>query len=77
MTGDVKISSYVCVPDGCSMRFRVNGADGVEFSFGGRRDPFEFLFDAEALRAFLRLGADAMRELDGHIIVAQEKAALG
>jgi hypothetical protein len=77
MVADVKISSYVCVPDGCSMRFRVNGADGVEFSFGGRRDPFEFLFDAEALRAFLRLGEDAMRELDGHIIVEQEKAALG
>ena len=51
------------VLDRCPMRYRVV-SDHVEFSFGGMRDPFEFMFDAEALRHFLRVGAAALREVD-------------
>ncbi|MFC4858684.1 hypothetical protein [Actinophytocola glycyrrhizae] len=46
------------------MRHRVIDSDVVEFAFGGLRDPFEFAFDATALRAFLRLGATALGEMD-------------
>lgn len=51
------------VPERCPMRYRVVN-EHVEFSFGGLRDPFEFMFDAEALREFLRVGATALREMD-------------
>jgi hypothetical protein len=61
---ELKVSSYVIVRERCPMRFRVTGDDDVEFSFGGTRDPFEFVFDAVALREFLRLGADALRKMD-------------
>ena len=46
------------------MRHHVVDSDTVEFSFGGLRDPFEFVFDATALREFLRLGATALGEMD-------------
>jgi len=70
---ELKVSSYVIVRDRCPMRFRVTGGDDVEFSFGGTRDPFEFVFDAEALRGFLRVGTDALREMDAQ--AATEQAA--
>lgn len=63
MPGDLKVSSYVTVRDRCPMRFRVNSSDEVEFSFGGRQDPFQFEFDAEALREFLWLGSKALEEM--------------
>lgn len=63
MPGDLKVSSYVIVRDRCPMRFRVNSGDEVEFSFGGRNDPFEFEFNAEALREFLWLGSKALEEM--------------
>jgi len=67
-----KVSSYVIVRNQCPMRFRVTGDDDVEFSFGGTRDPFEFVFDAKALREFLRLGTDALREMEGLAATCQE-----
>ncbi|HEX6355874.1 hypothetical protein [Actinophytocola sp.] len=46
------------------MKFRVTGNEDIEFSLGGRYDPFEFVFNARALREFLRVSADALREVD-------------
>jgi hypothetical protein len=46
------------------MRHHVVDSDTVEFSFGGTRDPFEFVFDATALRDFLCLGATVLAEMD-------------
>jgi hypothetical protein len=46
------------------MRYHVVDGDTVEFSFGGVRDPFEFVFDATALRDFLHLATMALREMD-------------
>lgn len=63
---DLTVSSYVTVRRGCPMRFRVNGGDDVEFSFGDLRTPFEFVFDTEALRSYLAIGAEALQELDAH-----------
>lgn len=75
MSAALKVSSYVAVRDGCPMRFRVNSPDDVEFSFGGRRDPFEFVFDAEALRAFLQVGSDALQEMDAQGAIEETEAA--
>lgn len=61
MHTSLKVSSYVIIRDRCPMRFRVSGND-IEFSFGGRYDPFDFVFNAEALRNFLELGEEALRE---------------
>lgn len=55
------------------MRFRVNSADDVEFSFGDQRSPFEFVFDAGALRTYLTLGAEALAQMDA--LKAKEQAA--
>lgn len=60
---ELRVSSYVTIYDRCSMRYRVV-SDHVEFSFGRARDPFEFMFDAVALREFLRMGAAALQEID-------------
>lgn len=46
------------------MRFRVIDGNAVEFSFGGVRDPFEFAFDATALREFLCVGTTALGEME-------------
>ena len=61
---NLKVSSYVTIRDGCPMRFRVNSSDDVEFSFGGLRDPFEFVFQLQALREFLALGAEALQAME-------------
>jgi hypothetical protein len=63
MHTSLKVSSYVIIRDHCPMRFRVTGTDDIEFSLGGRYDPFEFVFNAAALREFLRLGSDALQEM--------------
>lgn len=61
---DLKVGAYVTVRDRCPMRSQVVDHDTVEFSFGGVRDPFEFVFDAMTLREFLRLGSAALQEMD-------------
>jgi hypothetical protein len=61
---DVKVSSYVSIRDGCPIRFRINDPDDVEFSLGNLRDPFEFVFQREALRQFLVLASEVLRAMD-------------
>lgn len=60
----LSVNSYVTIRDHCPMRHHVVDSDTVEFSFGGMRDPFEFVFDATALRAFLDLGAAVLGEME-------------
>jgi hypothetical protein len=72
---NLKISSYVTISEGCPMRFRVNSSDDVEFSFGDIRSPFEFVFDNEALRAYLALGAEALAEMEAMRNTEQEPQA--
>lgn len=61
---NLRVSSYVTITEGCPMRFRVNTYDDVEFSFGDVRSPFEFVFDNEALRAYVAVAAEALAEMD-------------
>lgn len=60
---ELMVNSYVTVRDGCPMRHRVIN-DTAEFSFGGPREPFEFAFDADSLREFLRVASTALHEMD-------------
>jgi hypothetical protein len=69
----LKVSSYVVIRDHCPMRFRVSGVNDVEFSFGGRYDPFEFVFNADALREFIRLGSDALQEMAALAAIAEDE----
>jgi hypothetical protein len=73
MSANLKVSSWVGIRQGCPIRYRVNASDDVEFAVGGIRECFEFVFDAEALREFLRLGAEALQEMEAR--QAQEEAA--
>ena len=73
MYNNVTVSSWVEIGDGCTIRFEVGGSGLVCVTCGGSgSDGFEFAFGSEALREFLRLGADAMRQMDA--TYAQEQA---
>jgi hypothetical protein len=73
----LKVSSYVIIRDHCPMRFRVTGTDDIEFSLGGRYDPFEFVFNADALRSFLQLGSDALREMAALTAISEDEMSVG
>lgn len=60
------VSSYVIVKEGCPVVFAVDGPDQVEIRCGVvPSDAFEFVMQREALRSFVMLGAEALREMDG------------
>lgn len=67
-----KAIGWVIAKAGCPMRHSVNGSDEVAFTFGGGRESFEFTFDAEALRKLIRLGTDALHDMDAR--AAEEEA---
>lgn len=77
MHTSLKVSSYVIIRDHCPMRFRVTGTDDIEFSLGGRYDPFEFVFNADALRSFLQLGSDALREMAALTAISEDEMSVG
>lgn len=65
MTGEqLSIGSWVLVRDNCPMHHMVNGSDEVEFTFGAGTAVFDFLFSADALRKFVFVGLEALREMD-------------
>lgn len=65
MAGEqLSIGSWVLVRDTCTMRHMVNGSDEVEFAFGAGTAVFDFLFSADALRRFVSVGRQALREMD-------------
>jgi hypothetical protein len=74
--GCLAVNSWVEIRDGCPIRFEVGGS-GVAFVRCGRnpRESFQFTLDSEALREFVRLGADTLREMDA-IFASEEAGAL-
>ena len=60
--GQVDVSTYVIVQEGCPLRFRGLGGQ-VEITMGGPRGGSQFLFAAAALREFLDRGAAALSTL--------------
>jgi hypothetical protein len=61
------------IGDRCPMEREVDGSDFASFKFGEASDCLEVSFTAEALRAFLKLGTEALAELD--VQFAKERAA--
>lgn len=60
----LKVMSWASALERCPMRYSISGSDNVSFTFGSGGDIFEFAFDAGALRNLLKLGADALQEMD-------------
>lgn len=62
---DLIVSSYVVVREGCPVAFSVDSPDQVQVTCGrAPSDAFEFILQREALRAFVELGVEALREMD-------------
>jgi hypothetical protein len=60
------VTSWVNVRDGCPISFSVGGS-GLAFFMVGDSDgneSFEFQFESEVLRKLLRLGTEALSEMD-------------
>jgi hypothetical protein len=72
MHGTLVVNSWVGIHEGCEITYNLNGSSGVYVSVSGKADPFEFFFEAEALRQFLALGGKALTEIDA--LAAQEQA---
>jgi hypothetical protein len=64
MRGKVEAKSWVTVLGECSISYRPDGSgEIVDFRFGDSQDCFEFGFDAESLRRFLKVGNEALRDM--------------
>ena len=62
---DLVVSSYVVIRKGCPLAISIDGPDQAQVVCGRvPSDAFEFVLEREALRAFVELGADALREMD-------------
>jgi hypothetical protein len=69
----VVVKSWVGVSGDCPISYNADtDGDGVDFMFGNQPDHFEFGFDTEALREFLRVGTDALREMDARLVSEQD-----
>jgi hypothetical protein len=60
----VTIGSWVWTNKGCPVRYAGHREGCATFLFGEPPGDFEFGFDASTLREFLRLGAEAVREIE-------------
>jgi hypothetical protein len=61
---ELNVSSWVVVRKGCPIAYSANREDEIEFRFGNRWDGFEFVFDVDALRAFVEAANTALGESD-------------
>ncbi len=71
------VNSWVAIREGCPMSYYVKGSAETDFRCGGERDGFEFAFEAEALREFLRLGTEALQDMDARFAREEEDQGLG
>ncbi len=73
MPSNLTISSWVTIHEGCPMSCDVIGSAETYFLCGSSSDGFEFHFEAEALREFLKLGSKALADMD--TLYEQEETA--
>jgi hypothetical protein len=59
---DLNVSSWVVVRKRCPIAHSVHG-EYVEFRFGTRWDGFEFVFEVDALQAFVEAAQEAVAEV--------------
>ena len=60
----VKVGTWVAIRDGCPISCVVNGNANADFYCGPAADGFEFEFEPEALREFVRLATEALQVMD-------------
>jgi hypothetical protein len=60
---DLSIDACATIRGTCPAEYVVGGRL-VEFHFGGPQDGFHFAFDGDALRNLMRLGGEALAQLD-------------
>lgn len=63
MHANLVVNSWVGIHEGCAITYRVDGSDGVYVTVSGHGEPFEFFFEAPALREFVTRGQEALAEL--------------
>lgn len=64
MYESLTVDMCVGIRKDCPITYLVTADKQAEFSFGGRGNACHYAFDAPALRAFLRIGAEALAELE-------------
>jgi hypothetical protein len=62
MGQDLNVGSWVIVRRGCPIAYCVNGEE-IEFRLGSRHDGFDFVFEVEALEAFVEASTEVLSEL--------------
>ncbi len=68
MHNSLKVGSWVSIGAGCGIRYKLQGDEVVSFVFGvAPDDDLDICIDTEALRAFLKLGTEALSELDAQL----------
>lgn len=72
---DPDVGAWVAIRGACPVQRRINGEDDVEFSFGSGSRTFDFVFDTATLRTFLRVGTDALREIEESRVSAEVQRA--
>jgi hypothetical protein len=60
---ELNVSSWVVIRKGCPIAHSVHNEGEVEFRLGTRWDGFEFVFEVDALRAFVEAAQDAIAEV--------------
>lgn len=60
MFRELNVSSWVVVRKGCPIAHSVHNEGEIEFRLGTRWDGFEFVFEVDALRAFVEAAQDAI-----------------
>jgi hypothetical protein len=63
------------IGDRCPVQHEVDGSDFASFRFGEVSECIEMSFTAEALRGFLKLGTEALSELDVQFAKEEAKRA--
>lgn len=64
MYGNLAVSSWFGVSDGCAITCEVAGSGVARVEFGVAGAGLEVEFDSEALRRLVELGTAALRDMD-------------
>lgn len=64
MFSPLTVVSWASARGNCRMHYTINNADEMVIIFDGGTSEFEFAFDVHALREVVRLGTDALAEMD-------------
>lgn len=75
INGNISTSSWVVIHEGCPISLDIVGDEVHALCGTSPRHGFEFVIQAEPLREFVRLGTDALREIDQTANESGEPAA--